>query len=386
MKKIQYSIAIVFSLALVFFTFNTFIYNQKQAGNHTGDEKPTVSGIVTNVDLSPMAYDGPALITIKTESGDSKVIATPSMGRNLCQAKDSVADVSLVTVEDTVVVRGEVGGDGHIVPCSDISHYLRVTSEVKDTTLGFVFKYQKAPNGYVLEDVPFKNVSAQFVHGLVLTERTEYEALSNSSAPREGPPTIQIHVYKNTLKQSAPVWAMKNPNESLSNLIRGETKEVVLGGANAVEYSADGLYANRVFVAAHGGYVYVLIGSYQDVASQIYQDFNSLVSSFHFIEPVVDVAPKSVTLSGKYVCLPHLVESDFQTMECAFGLQTNDGDFYAVNFGQSVDAVKQFMAGGKVTAEGFVVIKEALSSNQWASYKMKGIFTITKFLGGSAVQ
>lgn len=386
MKKIQFSIVIVFSLALVFFAFNTFIYNQKQVGSHAENEKPTVSGVVTNVDLSPMAYDGPALITVKTDSGESKVISVVSMGRNLCQAKDSLADVGLVAVGDSLSARGEVDGDGRIVPCVDPSHYIRIKSEIRDTTLGFAFEYPKTPYGYILEDISFKNVSAQFVRGFMLTEKAEYDALQNTPEVREGPPTIQIHVYKNALNQSSAVWAMKNANESLSNLVSGEVKEVVVAGANAVEYSADGLYANRVFVAAHGGYVYVLIGSYQDVASQIYQDFNSLVSSFHFVEPVVDVAPKSVTLSGKYVCLPHLVESDFQTMECAFGLQTNDGDFYAVNFGQSADAMKQFMAGEKVSAEGFVVIKEALSSNQWASYKMKGIFTITKFLGGSAVQ
>ncbi len=385
MKKIQYSIAIVFSLALVFFAFNTFIYNQKQAGNNTGDEKPTVTGIVTNVDLSPVAYDGPALLTVQADSGESKIIAVPSMGRNLCQAKDSIADPSLVAVGDTVSVLGEVDSEGQIVPCVDASHYLKVVGEVVDPTLGFAFKYPKSPQGYVLEDIPAKNASAQFLRGVMLTEKSEYDALQSTSEVREGPPTIQIHVYKNALNQSSAVWAMKNANESLSNLMRGEVKEVVVAGASAVEYSADGLYANRVFVVAHGGYVYVLVGSSQDVSSQIHFDFDSFVKSFRFIDPV-DVAPKSVTLSGVYVCLPHLVESDFQTEECAFGLKVDNGDFYAVNFGQSADAMKRFMAGERVTAEGFVVIKEALSSNQWANYRMKGIFTITKYLGAGAVQ
>jgi hypothetical protein len=49
--------------------------------------------------------------------------------------------------------------------------------------------------------------------------------------------------------------------------------------------------------------------------------------------------------------------------------------------------MSQFQSGAHITAEGFVVIKEALSSDQWAKYNMKGIFTVTKVLeSGPAVQ
>lgn len=34
----------------------------------------------------------------------------------------------------------------------------------------------------------------------------------------------------------------------------------------------------------------------------------------------------------------------------------------------------------RITAEGFVIIKEALSADQWVPYNMKGIFTITKMV------
>lgn len=94
----------------------------------------------------------------------------------------------------------------------------------------------------------------------------------------------------------------------------------------------------------------------------------------------LDPTPQNVTLSGTYVCLPHLDTKGPQTQECAFGLKTDDGVYYAVNFGASADAVNQFRSGEHITAEGFVVIREALSSNQWAKYNMKGIFTITKMI------
>jgi hypothetical protein len=99
----------------------------------------------------------------------------------------------------------------------------------------------------------------------------------------------------------------------------------------------------------------------------------------------LDTTPKNVTLSGKYVCLPHLDTKGPQTEECAFGLEVDEGIYYAVNFGASADAMMQFKSGEYITAEGSVVIKEALSSDQWQKYNMKGIFTITKVLKPSPV-
>lgn len=94
----------------------------------------------------------------------------------------------------------------------------------------------------------------------------------------------------------------------------------------------------------------------------------------------LDPTPQNVTLSGTYVCLPHIDTAGPQTDECAFGLKTDDGTYYAVNFGASASAVEQFQSGARITAEGFVVIKEALSSDQWAKYDMKGIFTVIRMI------
>lgn len=95
-----------------------------------------------------------------------------------------------------------------------------------------------------------------------------------------------------------------------------------------------------------------------------------------------------VTLTGTYECLPHLNTDGPQTAECAFGFKADDGDHYAVNFGQSAKAMEQFKGGERITAEGFIALKETLSTDQWNKYNMKGIFTITKVLtdttGGGA--
>lgn len=98
----------------------------------------------------------------------------------------------------------------------------------------------------------------------------------------------------------------------------------------------------------------------------------------------LDAAPKNVTLAGTYRCLPHKDANAPATEECTFGMQTDEGRYYAVNFGASAAAMEQFQSGAHIKAEGFVVLREALSSDHWAKYDMEGIFTITKMLEASA--
>lgn len=98
------------------------------------------------------------------------------------------------------------------------------------------------------------------------------------------------------------------------------------------------------------------------------------------LQQPLDTTPKNVTLSGVFTCLPHTNTSGPQTMECAFGMKTDEGAYYAVNFGESASAMQQFQSGAHITAEGFVVSKEALNTDQWNRYNMKGIFTVTRVL------
>lgn len=97
----------------------------------------------------------------------------------------------------------------------------------------------------------------------------------------------------------------------------------------------------------------------------------------------LDSTPQNATLSGTYVCLPHLDTSGPQTEECAFGLQVDDV-YYAVNFGASAEAMNQFQSGAHITAEGFIVPRVALSTDQWAKYNMSGVFTVTRILNEGA--
>lgn len=91
-------------------------------------------------------------------------------------------------------------------------------------------------------------------------------------------------------------------------------------------------------------------------------------------------APAPVTLSGTYVCLPFIDTNMPASGECVFGIQTDDGVYYMVNFGESASAKEQFDKRARITALGFVVPKEALNTDHWVPYDMKGIFTITKMV------
>ncbi len=88
------------------------------------------------------------------------------------------------------------------------------------------------------------------------------------------------------------------------------------------------------------------------------------------IQSPIDSAPKQVTLSGTYVCLPY-IDTTKSSEECVFGLKTDGGEYYMVNFGQSGTAMEAFQNGEHIVAQGFVVPKEALSTDHWAPYNMK---------------
>ena len=88
------------------------------------------------------------------------------------------------------------------------------------------------------------------------------------------------------------------------------------------------------------------------------------------IQPPIDSVPKQVTLSGTYVCLPYS-DTTKSWDECVFGLRTDDGEYYMVNFGQTSAAMEAFQKGEHIVAQGFVVPKEALSTDYWVPYNMK---------------
>jgi hypothetical protein len=68
------------------------------------------------------------------------------------------------------------------------------------------------------------------------------------------------------------------------------------------------------------------------------------------------VPGEETTLKGKVVCLPHKDTSGPQTLECAIGLQLEDGSYYGLQDLSQQSVMSTDMAGGKtVTIKGVVV-------------------------------
>lgn len=118
MKKIIYILLVIVAVIAGY-----YLYVYWALGDDSGT-RGALEGEVSAINLEGVMVDAPALVTISTEDGE-KVIAVPSMGRNLCVAKE-LADVYALKVGDVVSVKGEVDEEGRIVPCMDESHFMRV--------------------------------------------------------------------------------------------------------------------------------------------------------------------------------------------------------------------------------------------------------------------
>ncbi len=83
------------------------------------------------------------------------------------------------------------------------------------------------------------------------------------------------------------------------------------------------------------------------------------------------------TLTGEYVCLPHRDTSGPQTMECALGIKTDAGDYYAVDFSAMSQQGPGLETGDRFTATGLITPIELLSTDHWQKYDVEGIFSVT---------
>lgn len=241
-----------------------------------------IEGIVTAVDMDQVALDGPMLITINDTVGETHTIAVPSMGIRLCAAYDRILHASDAAVGDRVRVQGEIDENGHIVPCASADHSLMIMSTYTDDKLGYRFDYTKGPDGYVIVENE-ETLGANFISGIILFNRAEYEEFLNATDVREGPPAIHVQVYENTESLSPSVWVLRNPEVSNYELRMSEPREEVVGGANAVHFVADGLWPVVTYVVAHDGKIYLLMGTMPDGNDAMQMDFRALVDSFEFI-------------------------------------------------------------------------------------------------------
>lgn len=69
-----------------------------------------------------------------------------------------------------------------------------------------------------------------------------------------------------------------------------------------------------------------------------------------------------VTLRGETVCLPHKDTDGPTTLECAFGLRTANGDYYALDMSAVAEEGVFFDTGKDMTLKGIIDSSEASAS------------------------
>lgn len=295
-KILAYGALVIVLVLLALYAMGTFGKKDTQDGDGAPIVTPETTavelkGVVTAINLDGIAADGPALITFVSDDGSRYTIALPSMGRLLCAAQDTVASPESAQVGDKIEVRGEQEEGGNIVPCIDVTYYLRVTGNVHDEETALDFSYRKGPNGYIMQVDPQQKMSTapDFVRGFQLMLESDYLEMQNVTAPREGPPTIEIRAYKNTEKLEPAMWAEKNPLESNVTLATENPAEATVAGAKAVKYRTSGLYAADTYVVTQGDFVYVFIGSFVDESSPMPADLGALLDGLTFIPPEAEL-------------------------------------------------------------------------------------------------
>lgn len=93
----------------------------------------------------------------------------------------------------------------------------------------------------------------------------------------------------------------------------------------------------------------------------------------------VQASPHQTTLEGEIICLPHRDTTGPQTLECAIGLQTNQGN-YALDTNQTPELMTNLITGNHFKAEGLLTPIEYLSSDHWQKYNVQGIFSVYRAL------
>ena len=157
----------------------------------------------------------------------------------------------------------------------------RETDTFSSAELGLSFTYPIGPEGYVLQEAPINDPANNLVQAFMLT-RTE-DAIRQPPQGGEGPPVIAIYVFANPQKQRPQAWADNHIQYSNIDLSMGEVREAVIGGANAIRYRADGLYASEVTVVAHGGHMYLITGQFISEDSDIRRDYEPILQSVRFV-------------------------------------------------------------------------------------------------------
>ena len=122
-------------------------------------------------------------------------------------------------------------------------------------------------------------------------------------------------------------------------------------------------------------FMLIVVGGFFVLNTYIYNEKQATIE-----EMGKSYEPYPATLSGEYICLPHVDQTGPQTDECANGIKTDVGEYYAVDMNLISQTPTELKTGQHFTASGVITPIERLSTDHWRKYPIVGIFSITDSL------
>lgn len=236
--------------------------------------------------------------------------------------------------------------------------------------VGIRFEYRTDPEGYYFDEPqPIALPHPNYVTQYILMLEKDREELSSATGPREGPPTITITIFKNPERMLPGAWVALNSALSNVGLLVGDIQEEVVGGANAVRYTVDGLYRADTVVVAHGGYIILISGSYLDEQSTIRKDFDPFVTSVSFI-------PQNATTfaDGEHLGFIHAVgtgSDGYIEFDDAVWLSGTEGEDAAIRRGVCTEATRAECLPNDYFIENETKEDETIPLDQKALFSMQ---------------
>lgn len=94
-----------------------------------------------------------------------------------------------------------------------------------------------------------------------------------------------------------------------------------------------------------------------------------------YVPPQANMPGESVVIEGKVVCLPHRDTSGPQTLECAFGLQSDDGMYYSL---RDADQAYRNVSGTQMNVP--VEVTGRLTLREDDKYRSSGVIEVERIV------
>lgn len=126
-KKIGLGIAIIVVVLILLVVLFPRLWSSDQTANQPAGQLD-VMGEVVSVNTDQLAFDGPALLEVQTDAGETIVVSVPA-AINQCASAGDIYDVFDLEPGDNVSVSGQLLETGQVNVCSGQDDYLRLISD-----------------------------------------------------------------------------------------------------------------------------------------------------------------------------------------------------------------------------------------------------------------